>query len=606
MSTGESRRGRRAAQVAAAWLICAGLAASARAQQAPAEPATARETVVVTGTASPEPLGNLGRSLVLLTRDDIANLPVVSVADLFRLVSSVEVRSRGPRGVQSDLSIRGAGFGQALVLVNGVRLNDAQSGHHNADIPVGLDDVERVEVLLGAGSSLHGADAFGGTINVITREAGPRFHADLSVGQHDLVEAAGTFGLARGKAFHRVSGEFDRSSGFMPARDHDVKLARYEGRLSPAMRVSLAHLDKEFGANGFYGPAPSREWTEQTLATIDRQFTGARSWQASAGGSYRTHGDRFIYDVRTPSLSQSSHRTHAVQGQAKWHRGLSPATDLNLGTELGWDTIRSTNLGDHDVTRGSAFAEMRQQLGRQVVMHPGVRVDAYTRYGTSVSPSIAVAGWARPQVKWRASVGRAFRVPTFTELYYHDPNHQALGELDPERAWSGDAGVDVFAGPWTGAATVFGRRESNVIDWVRQSTAERWHTTNIRNVRTHGVELAARRRLGRTTSASLQYTWLSSEATALDLLSKYVLDYAPHSLAASASAAWRPLSAGARVELKRRADGRQYCVVDARVARPLGRTQIYVDVANLFDAAYQEIRGVDMPGRWVKVGLRVR
>ena len=65
--------------------------------------------------------------------------------------------------------MRGANFGQMLVLVDGVRLNDVQSGHHNGDIPVPLDAVERIEVLHGPGASLFGADAFGGTVNVITR-----------------------------------------------------------------------------------------------------------------------------------------------------------------------------------------------------------------------------------------------------------------------------------------------------------------------------------------------------------------------------------------------------------------------------------------------------
>jgi iron complex outermembrane recepter protein len=569
-------------------------------------PSRVEETVVVTATVTPESLGNLGRSVALLTREDIARLPVASVPDLFRLLSSVEVRARGARGVQSDFSIRGASFGQALVLVDGVRLNDAQSGHHNGDIPVSLDDVERVEVLLGGGSSLHGADAVGGTVNIITRAAGPRFHADLSAGEHDLVEAVGVVGVTRGAASHRVTGEFDHASGFMPARDHDVRLARYQASFASHTSASVAHLDKEFGANGFYGPAPSREWTKQTLVSGERRFANVRAWQASLTGSYRTHGDRFVYDVRNPSLSQNSHRTHAVAVRGHGVRTLSPATSLSVGAEAGRDTIESTNLGDHDFSRVSLFAEGRQQVGRRVIVHPGLRVDRYSRFGTSWSPSISASGWTSEHLKWRGSAGHVFRVPTFTELYYRDPNHAARAELAPERAWTGDAGVDLFAGAWSGSATVFGRRESDVIDWVRASAADRWQTTNIRSVRTHGLETAVRRRIGRVGQVSLQYTWIASTASALDLLSKYVLDYAPHSVTASGSAGWRTFSVGSRLEFRRRADGRHYTIVDARVARPLGRVEVYADLANVLDTAYQEIRGVDMPGRWVKIGLRIR
>ena len=107
-------------------------------------------------------------------------------------------------------------FGQALVLVNGARLNDAQSGHHNGDIPVSLLDVERIEVLLGGGASVHGADAVGGAVNVITRRAGPRFASDIAFGQHDLVEAAAAVSLAARPVEHVFSGEFNRSTGFAP------------------------------------------------------------------------------------------------------------------------------------------------------------------------------------------------------------------------------------------------------------------------------------------------------------------------------------------------------------------------------------------------------
>ena len=124
----------------------------------------------MTAAATPVELARSPARLTVITRDQIARLPVHSIADVLRLLSSVDVRARGERGVQTDFAIRGANFGQMLVLVDGVRLNDAQSGHHNGDIPVPLDAIERIEILHGPGSSLFGADAFGGTINVITRK----------------------------------------------------------------------------------------------------------------------------------------------------------------------------------------------------------------------------------------------------------------------------------------------------------------------------------------------------------------------------------------------------------------------------------------------------
>jgi outer membrane cobalamin receptor len=594
-----------------AGLLVAGAAGAAAAQAAGGNAAAKerddlKETVVVVGSVSPEAYGSLGRTLVILTREDLARLPLTNPIDALRLVPSVEVRERGARGVQADFAIRGAAFGQALVLVNGARLNDPQSGHHNGDIPVSLLDVERVEVLLGGGASVHGADAVGGAINVITRRAGPRFNADIAAGQHDLVEAAASVSLGAQPVAHVFSGEFNRSTGFMPDRDFDVKLGRYQGTVGRDTTLSAAYLDKEFGANGFYGPAPSREWTDQTLVAAEHRFDAPGGTFASIDGSYRSHGDHFVYDWRNPALSDNRHRTHAVAVNGRWRLELAPSSQLSMSASAGRDAIDSSSLGERSFGRGGVAVELRQAIGSRLVVQPGIRFDGYSDFGTAWSPAIAASGWLAPAVRWRASSGRSFRIPTYTELYYRDPNHLASSDLRPERAWSADAGVDYMTRGWTASLTAFGRWDEDVIDWVRQVPTERWRTTNIRDVDTRGVEVGLSHRTGAAGLWTVRYTGLHAEAPALDLLSKYVLDFAPHALSLSGATTWWRTDLGTHVTYTQRADGRDYWVVDLRVGRGFGRAEIYVDVANAFDEAFQEVKGVDMPGRWVKAGVRLR
>jgi iron complex outermembrane receptor protein len=328
--------------------------------------------------------------------------------------------------------------------------------------------------------------------------------------------------------------------------------------------------------------------------------------QFAIEASYRTHGDRFVYDRTRPALSDNRHRTHAVAVQARWHRRLAPAATLSVGVAGGRDSIDSNALGERTFGRGSAFVEMRYALGSRVSVHPGLRVDRYTRFGTSWSPALAATGWVTPRLRWRAAGGRTFRVPTFTELYYRDPNHRASDLLAPERAWSADAGLEGYLAGWTATATVFGRWDADVIDWVRESAAEPWRTTNVRDVTTRGLELGFVRQAGSRGQIGVRYTRLEADAPSLTLFSKYVLDYAPHVLAVSGSYGWRGLNLGTRLGYTRRADGREYPLVDLRVGRPLGRTELYLDVANLLDRRYQEIIGVAMPGRWIKLGVRLR
>ncbi len=579
--------------------------ASVQTPAAPKPAATRDETILVTAALEPVPLRNAGREVTLIGREEIDRLPARSIADVLRVASSVEVRARGAFGVQADFQIRGASFGQALVLIDGVRINDAQSGHHNADFPVGLDEVERIEILRGPGSSLHGADAFGGIIQVITRPIGG-LRGEASAGSFGAASARIGAGGKAGERTLSLSAAVSHTEGFMPDRDADEALARVRVGLDEKSTFTLGHLDKEFGANGFYGPAPSREWTEQTMATLSREL-GARAATAGvATAFYRTHRDRFVYDRRNPALSDNRHRTHAFGLGLRGSRPMNDRVRVSAGVDGGSDRVTSSNLGDHSYTRGSVFAEAQWVSGR-TILYPGLRFDVYETFGSSLSPGLALARTFGSSTTLRASVGHAFRVPTYTELYYRDPNHQARNDLEPEEAWSGETGVEWSApsGLSVGAA-LFSRWDDSVIDWVKATAQERWHTENLRDVTTRGVELSVRRPLGRSGRASVSYTGLRVLSSVPAAFSKYVLDYARRSFAVAVSGDLAAnFNGGVSASYKLRQDSRSYWVVDLRAARRVGRAEVFVDGQNLLDTRYQEIRGVDLPGRSFSAGVRL-
>jgi iron complex outermembrane receptor protein len=572
-----------------------------------------RQTVVVTAAARPVELGSVTRLMTVITREQIARLPVQSVADVLRLASSIDVRMRGVRGVQSDFAVRGANFGQMLMLVDGVRLNDAQSGHHNGDIPVPLDAVERIEVLYGPGSSLFGADAFGGTVNVITRRTVDRPSLVIEGGSFGTAAGRGEVGFERGAVREALAASADRSSGFMYDRDYKTTIVRSRTSLGANTSLSFSHLWKAFGANNFYGGnAPSREWTNQTLVAGHHRFREAGGWGTTATASYRSHGDRFLFNQLLPQLSDNRHRTHAVLGAVSGARRVGAIGTLTVGVEGGGDWIRSTNLGDHSTARVSGFSEWRQEVGRSAQVDGTIRVDRYNEFGTSWSPSAGIGWWPSSTLRLRASAGRAFRVPTFTERYYSDPANLAREEVGPETAWAGEGGADLLLpGGWTLQATMFGRADNDVIDWLRPTTADRWQTYNIRDVNTRGVELGIRKTFAGGPMMLAEYTALDVDAAAVNQLSKYVLDYAPHSFVAAAAI---PLpggfSAAPRLEYRHRSrsTGRfDYVLLDARIGRRLGQhMELFAEGRNLLDESYQEISGVPMPGATMAVSVAIR
>lgn len=588
--------------MATAGWACVPIAGPALAQQ------RVQETVVVTGAAVPVPFETLSRTVRVIEREEIARLPLGSILDVLRLSAGVDVRARGTHGAQADFSVRGAHFGQTLVLVDGVRLNDAQTGHHNGDWPVTIDQIERVEILLGPGSSLFGADAVGGTINIVTRTAPGETVVSAGGGELGLASGAFGTGFRVGGIAQRVSVSASRASGFEVARDFRTVTAATRTSFGNRTAVSLGLADKAFGANGFYGNSPSREWTRQMAGRVEHRLVAGSAHGLAALAAFRTHRDRFLWDERQPGIFENRHRTSAALVALRGHVALTPRWRLAGGVEQAADWIRSTSLGDHDVSRTGAFAEVQGAAGGRATFAAGLRADRYSTFGTAWNPSVSASLWISSATRVRASVARAFRVPTFTERFYRDPAHRASAELVPERAWSGDLAWDWVPHPqWLATAVVHVRRERDAIDWVKARAQDQWETRNIRSLVTGGVEAGIRRLFGAGARLSVDYAWTDVSAETLPLLSKYVLDYARHGLAVSGSA---PLAAGvwvgARLDVRQRTGRDAYALLDVRVSRAMGRVTVHADAANLLDARYQEIRGVNMPGRWLSAGIQWR
>jgi iron complex outermembrane receptor protein len=573
-----------------------------------AEQQALEEKVIVTANSYPVPFENLSRAVTVLTREDIGKLSARSVADIIAHATSVDLHSRAPLGLQTDISIRGSAFSQVLVLVDGMRINDSQTAHHNCDFPVPLQDIERIEVLLGPGSSIYGADAFGGIVNIITRRNAERASASISGGQNGFVEGSFSAGVRKGKLEQSVSASANRSSGF--EYDSDFRSVALSARTNFGENTAfyVSHVNKEFGANGFYGPSPSREWTNQTFAAFEHSLKWSSGTSAVFHGYYRTHGDRFLYDIRSPGLFESEHRTHTAAASGKVRFKMTDAGMLALGGEVGGDWIDSNSLGNHSYARTSLFSELQWTFGKTATVYPGLRIDYYSNFGTAANPSISGSWWIMQRLRLRSAVGRAFRIPTFTELYYRDPNNQGNSSLKPERAWSEEIGADLIpAKNWLGSLTLFSRQEQNVIDWIRASAKEKWHSSNIRELHTAGAEISLEHSLGSEARIGAHYSRISIDAGKTDYISKYVLDYARDSWAASASFPI-PLELNYQQTLsyKRRADGRSYWLLDGRLERHFSRFTAAVDFSNLLNSRYQEVIGVNMPGRWFTLTLRTR
>jgi len=570
-----------------------------------------KETVAVTGTFIPEPVQNIDRSITVI---DTREQPLLYThwVDYLQLDPSIDLQERAPDGVQADLTIRGSTFEQTLVLLNGLRMDDVQTSHHDLDLPLPTGALARIEVLPGAGSMLYGSDAMAGTVNFIT---GPPQYSEAQAGA-----AIGNFGtnqetFSAGFVASRMDEELDVardfSTGFMPDRDYRSLTIFSNSGAQTVLGRSLIMLglgDKPFGANDFYGDYPEWERTKSWFA----------GWKQDLGKKtefdfgYRRHTDEFILVRDDPSVYENNHIDQSLQGAVRRTEKLGQNASLFYGGEGFYESIHSNNLGDHWRTRSAGYIDYDVRALRRFSFSLGAREEVFDTNGSKFSPTLTGGVWLKPGWKLKASASRAFRLPSYTDLYYSDPVNKSNPNLLPETSWGYEGGLlwDQ-GGRYKAEVTVFERRDKNDIDWVAfssspVSTSNPYQAENIARLNFTGVEASLGVRVQRQ-QINVSYTGVySAEGPLPGRTSEYAFNYPSN----DAVVRWQGTLPGkvvarSRIGVVKRYASDPYALWDASVGREFKMVDAHLAFSNLTNTGYQEIPGVAMPGRSVIFGMDV-
>lgn len=591
------------------------------------------ETMVVLGSATPVPLGESPRSVEVLPVKG-QSLAAESPQDILREDSSVFLEERGAGGGQADVVLRGGSFEQTLVLLDGFRINDAQTSHHNLDLPVPLEAMDSIQVLAGAGSTLHGVDALSGVVDFLTTAPD---HDSLFVraggGSFESNEETLMSGATRGRWSGRVTAERNFSTGFMADRDYRNEDASAENWIGSRLGVTdllFATSDRAFGANQFYGNYPSWERTKGWFGGV-RQELGSRTEAAFA---YRRHTDDFVLFRDDPALYENNHIDGSWQGMLRRTENLPAGSVLLMGLEADGDSINSYNfsnlnptdtvlrtaaLGVHARNRGAGYVDLDlRPAKRRWSLSAGAREEVFSGGAQAVfSPELAGSFRVANGLKLRASAGYGFRIPTYTDLYYSDPATLGNAKLKPESAWSGDAGVDwAPSSKLTVSATGFYSRQHDTIDYVKSATvpneylpagcpANTWCADNLNGLSFVGVESTVTWIPKVSQMVRIAWTGMHGAQNALHgLESEYVFNYPVENIHAE----WRwglghSFAIDNAVEIAQRYQQTVYPVWNLEATHATGHIQPYVRLTNLSNTGYQEISGVNMPSRTIVGGI---
>ena len=637
----------------------------AKSQQLIADPDTARtdkemtlDDIEVTASRAPLALGQAARMVTVLTRDDIQAAPVQSVNDLLKYAAGVDVRQRGPLGAQTDISIRGGTQEQITILLNGINICDAQTGHNTFDLPCSLADIERIEILEGPAARVYGTSSMMGAINVVTKrgerkeERGKRIDLHLEGGSYGYISAASRISLSSLLfPLSSISANYSRSDGYSRSKAGHLN-SDYEGFKTffqtslpslfgegSGVRFSAGLSTRGYGSNMFW----SSKYDEQYEHTV-KLFTALQS-DIDAGSFHfqpnlywnRSH-DRFeLLRGDESKVPYNRHRTDVLGANLNsWFD--SPLGRTAFGGEMRREYITSTNLGEpmetpnghysHELGRTNLSFHLEHNIVmRRFTLSAGFMATSShsTLHQESLRFYPGIDASLRLGERWKvyASYNESLRLPSFTELYYSVGGHKADKHLKPEELRAVECGIKYFAPRLTARVSAFHHHQRNTIDWVMDLTEDgepktggEWRSVNLTKINTLGFEGEAILHASRFT-LHFNYCYLHQQKGELPhLQSRYSLEYLRHKLTASLQL---PLTEQLGFVVKYRfqdrmgtytdTDGhvqayRPYSVVDTRLTWQTDSYALYAEANNLFNAHYVDYGCVPQPGCWLVVGVR--
>jgi iron complex outermembrane receptor protein len=589
------------------------------------------------------------RIIQIITKTEIEKAPVQSLQELLEYALNVDVRQRGGYGVQADVSIRGGSFEQCLILLNGVKMNDPQTGHHNLNLPIDLQDIDRIEILEGPAARVYGTNAFTGAINIITASKKEnRLKLTSIIGENQLYASNASLSLANRKMLHYFSVGKKASDGYINNTDFDIANLFYQNNLqlkNGSIGLQTGYNIKQFGANSFYSAKYPNQFEETKVFFANATYKNLYLYNLTTNIYYRRHQDRFELFRDNPPSWYKTHNYHLTQtygAEAKLNFN-SCIGKTAFGAEFRSENILSNVLGESmsetiDVP-GEALGVFtkthhRENIGlygeqsysyRHFNISGGMFLNWNSDFDSKVNAGVDVSYDITGSWKWFASINQSMRMPTFTDLYYVGPSNKGNINLKPEEAVSYETGIKFNSKAVNAHIDVFRRDGNNLIDWVRLPDSTKWESRNLTNIITNGFDFSVKISMERMIyqrfiikNINLSYSFLDMEKNSENFISYYALDYLKHKFTASLEhriykrlkADWamcyqERMGTYTNITNNKETTYPKYITVDSRLTYMGDNWSCFLEAANVFDKKYQDIGNIQMPGRWFRAGVNI-
>ena len=589
-----------------------------------------KEITVVSSPRIELPFSENSRTIQVISKKEIIESPANNVAELLQQVAGIDIRRRGVSGMQADLYIRGGGFDQTLLLIDGIKVEDAQTGHHTMNMALPIEVIERIEIIKGSASRVYGQNAFSGAINIITSKVAENMvSVSLESGSYKQQNASVT--ISRKNEDQSVLFHYSNNSSDGHKYNTDYKNENYflknsfEIKGLPIDMISSFN-ERKFGANGFYASPEAIDQYEETQASLLGFSTKiiSNNFIIKPKLYWKRNQDMYVYLRDNPSVYRNLHITNKIgaelNGSYESNNGIT-----GFGVDISSVKLSSNNLGERKRTMVNLFLEHQMKFAENKIdVTPGVAFSYFSDVSTNQNyqnnffrnffmyPGIDIGYVLNDDVKLYSNIGYTYRVPTYTDLFYTSPTTIGNENLKPEKAFTKEIGLDYTKGNFNFIFTLYNRDASDVIDYVKNVESAPWEAFNIREINTKGYELGLTYNFYVASflnhSIKIGYSNIKDDLKQTDFnFSRYSLNSLKNHLTTSYSFEIKKnLKSSIIYKYAERNFGEDYSVMDIKVSYTLKKYNLYITANNLFDTIYSETNLVEMPGRNVLLGLNVK
>lgn len=586
------------------------------------ESATALDQVLVTATRTPIALQDSLSPAQVIDRAQIERSQAPSLQDLLRGRAGISLTNTGGLGKQSSLFLRGTNSSHTVVLVDGVRINTADFGFAMLqDLP--LAQIERIEIVRGPQSSLYGADAIGGVIQIFTRRNAGQFapHLQLGGGSNGLREASGGFGGSGERGWFGTDIAYQHSDGINacrgsvapfagcgadePDRDgyRNLSMSLRGGyTLSDTLSVEGSALRAE-GENHYDGYYNYSETLQQVLGGKLRYTPSERLNLTLSLGRSDNESDNF-----NDSTWLANAQTHRDSASVQADVGLAEGQLLSAGVDWSEDNLDGSSAGYLVESRDNTgvFVQYQGRFGAHH-LQASLRNDDNQQFGNHTTGSL---GWGLELgggFRLNASYGTAFKAPTFSDLY--DPWSGVPG-LDPETSKSANLGIAQQGDGWRWGLDVYETRIDDLITY----DATTFSMSQVEKARIRGAELTgAITWAGFEFNAQLSHTDPRNRTDGSAQFDNWLARRPQDSARLDVDRRFGDFRAGLTAEAagKRFDDADNavrlagYGTLDLRLEYALSRDwSVLGRVGNVFDRQYETVAWYNQPGREYRLSVR--